>query len=118
VSGSLEVRPDLVRAGISSYESAYAELDSAMQAARGGILGIDPAAVFGGDTPGQTFLTSYLEGGGPEVRLFGMAVPQGGGVVAELGTGGPFMTRSLEIVLAEEAANAAGMQAVGGSAPS
>ncbi len=115
MSGSLEVRPDLVRSGVSAYESANAQLDSAVQRARGGILGVDPAGIFGGDEAGRTARANYEQAGGPAELLFGAA--GGGGVVAALGTGGPAVTQALNDVLAQEAANAAGMGSVGGSAP-
>lgn len=105
------IRPDQVDAGVRSWEAAYEALDNAWQGARGGILALSTPATWGGDAAGQAFAAYYLASGGPAEVLFG--VTGGGGVIANLGQGGPAVTAAVGSELAQDQANAAALPSPG-----
>ena len=107
----MEIHDDLVRNGLSAWASAQASHEQVVATYKAMLGGANNAAIFGGDTPGQQFLSSYLQGGGPDV-LFGRNGL--GGVLEALGTTGEQMNANLDAAMSQEAANAA---AVARSAP-
>ena len=109
----MDVRPDVIHSGVSAWDRAHSRLEEANNAAKAGITGLDPAAVFGNDTVGRTFLSQYLQNGGPAELLFG--ANGGGGITTQLGEGGPSITSALNEVLAQEAANTAANTRLGGA---
>jgi hypothetical protein len=101
----VEIRDDIVREGLSGWTNAQSTHEQLVAQYRAALADVNNAAVFGGDTPGQQFLASYLEGGGPAVLLFG---PNGlGGILEALGTTGEQMGANLDAALSQEDANAA-----------
>ncbi len=101
----MEIRDDVVRDGLRTWATVQSDHERLVTTYRARLAGASTAAVFGSDAPGRQFLASYLEGGGPDVLLFGANGL--GGILRALGATGEQLSAALAAALSQEDANAA-----------
>jgi hypothetical protein len=101
----VRIHDDLVRNGLSAWASAQDNHERIVAAYRSTLGGTDNAAIFGDDDTGRQFLSSYLQGGGPDVLLFGANGL--GGILEALGTTGEQLSSGLDAAISQEDANRA-----------
>lgn len=99
----MRIHDDLVRNGLSALASAQDRDERTTETWRATLTGIDNAAVFGSDAPGQQFLSSFLQGGGPAVLLLGESGL--GGILRAIGSTREQMTASLDTAMTQEDVN-------------